>query len=269
MSEQRGQWGVPQWQPQESQQQPRQPWQPQQSQPQQLQQPQPRQPGYAADPASAASGAYEPPAAHGVYGAYAGAPYVDGAGPRQTNGAALAGAILSVLPPLGLVLSAVGLSRAKALGGAGKTAAGLGIVLSLVFAGGYGVGVYELARSASVDPACASVSAMESELSNDESALSTVESSGGDGDTQRALSSVVAELQTLDGELGGDAERAIHADVQVRIQAVDGELGKMIADLKAVQGGDDSALSGLNGIVGKLQADGAAMNQVCGLETAG
>ena len=274
MSDQRGQWGVPQRQPQESQQQPRQPWQPQQSQsqPQQLQQPQPRQSEYAADPASGAYGeyaAYEPPAVHGVYGAYAGAPYVDGAGPRQTNGAALAGAILSVLPPLGLVLSAVGLSRAKVLGGAGKTAAGLGIVLSLVFAGGYGVGVYELARSASVDPACASVSAMESELSNDESALSTVESSGGDGDTQRALSSVVSELQTLDGELGGDAERATHADVQVRIQAVDGELGKMIADLKAVQGGDDSALSGLNGIVGKLQADGAAMNQVCGLETAG
>lgn len=213
---------------------------------------------------------YEAPQAHGGYGAYAGAPYVDGVGPRQTNGAALAGAILSVLPPLGLVLSAVGLSRAKVLGGAGRTAAGVGIVLSLVFAGGYGVGVYELARSASVDPACASVSAMESELSNDESALSTVESSGGDGDAAgSALSAVVSELQTLDGELGGDAERATQADVQARIKAVKGDLGKMIVDLKAVEGGDDSALSGLNAVVGKLQTDGAAMNKVCGLAAAG
>ena len=181
------------------------------------------------------------------------------------NGAALAGAILSVLPPLGLVLSAVGLSRAKALGGAGRTAAGVGIALSLVFAGGYGVGIYELASSADVDPACASVSATEAQLRTDESALTTVESSGGDGDAQAALGTVVAELQPLKLELSEDAARATQANVRSRIQAVESDLGKMIVDLKAVQGGDDSALSALDGAASQLQTDSAAMNSVCGL----
>jgi len=239
VSDQRGQWGVPQ-QPQQQSQQP-----PQQQQ----------WPGYAADPYG------------GAYGAYAGAPYGDGGvGPRPTNGAALAGAILSVLPPLGLVLSAVGLSRAKALGGAGKTAASVGLVLSLVFAGGYGVGIYELANSAAADPACASVLATESRLSTDESALTSVESSGGGGsDAQSALGTEISELQTLKPELGEDAARATQADVRARIQAVEGDLGKMIVDLKAVEGGDDSALSALEGVAGQLQTDGAAMNSACGL----
>ena len=247
MSDQRGQWGVPQRQPQQQppSQQPHQQW-----------------PGYAAEPYGGAYGEY------GVHGAYAGAPYGGGgAGPRPTNGAALAGAILSVLPPLGLVLSALGLSRAHALGGAGRTAAGVGIALSLVFAGGYGFGIYELAGSADTDPACASVSATEAQLSTDESALTTVESSGGagDGGAQSALGTVISELQTLKPELGEDAARATQADVRARILAVEGDLGRMIVDLEAVQSGDDSALSALDGAAGQLQTDSAAMNSACGL----
>jgi hypothetical protein len=241
VSDQRGQWGAPGRQPQ------RQPPSHQQW------------PGYAADPYGGAYGEY------GVHGAYAGAPYGGGAGPRSTNGAALAGAILSVLPPLGIVLSAVGLSRAKALGGAGRTAASIGIALSLVFAGGYGFGIYELASSADADPACASVSATEAQLSTDESALATVESSGGDSDAQAALGTVVAELQPLKLQLSEDAMRATQANVRSRIQAVESDLGKMIVDLKAVQGGDDSALSALDGAASQLQTDSAAMNSVCGL----
>lgn len=245
MSDQRGQWGAPRRQPRQ---------QPPSQQPHQ------QRPGYAADPYGGAYGEY------GVDGAYAGAPYGGGgAGSRPTNGAALAGAILSVLPPLGLVLSAVGLSRANALGGAGRTAASVGIALSLVFAGGYGFGIYELAGSADVDPACASVSATEARLSTDESALTTVESSGGDGDAESALGTVIAELQPLKLELGADAARATQTDVRARILAVEGDLGRMIVDLKAVQGGDDSALSALDGAAGQLQTDSAAMNSVCGL----
>ena len=218
-------------------------------------------------------------------GAYAGAPYGE-AGPRRTNGAALAGAILSVLPPLGLVISAVGLSRAKALGGAGRTAGGVGIVLSLVFAVGYGVGIYEVESATRVDPACASVLATESTLSSDESALTTLGLSGGDGgdgsgggsggssgsdggsgsaeDAQGVLGTMASELQTLRSELAADAARAAQADIRARVQAVDDDLGRMIVDVKAVEGGDEAALSGLEGAARQLQADGGAMDDACG-----
>ena len=196
-------------------------------------------------------------------GAYAGAPYGE-AGPRRTNGAALAGAILSVLPPIGLVLSAVGLSRARSLGGAGRTAGGVGIVLSLVFAAGYGVGLYEAESSARVDPTCTAVLATEGRLSSEESALTAVELDGSATDARSALGTMASELQALRSELAEDAARAARADVRARIQAVDGDLGAMIVDVKAVEGGDDSALSGLEGVARRLQVDGGAMDGVCG-----
>jgi hypothetical protein len=229
------QWGVSQSQPRS------------QSQPQ----PQPQQPGHVAS------------TPYG--GAYAGAPYNAAEARTTTNGAALAGAILSVLPPLGFVLSIVGLSRAKALGGAGRTAAGVGIVLSLVFAGGYGIGIFEFASSATVDPACTSVLATESRLSAAESALTTVGSNGGGGDTQSELGTMASQLQTLESSLAEDAARAAQADVRARIQVVDGDLDRMIVDVKAIEGGDDSALSGLQGVARQLQTDGEAMDDVCGV----
>ena len=223
--------------------------------------PEPERPGHVADPYGGGGG--------GKAGAYAGAPYY-GAGPRRTNGTALAGAILSVLPPLGLALSVAGLSRAKALEGAGRTAASFGIVLSLVFAGGYGVGIYEMSSSANVDPACASVLATESALGSDESALTTFASAGGEVDARSELGTMASELQTLESQLSGDAARAKQADVRARILAVDGDLRKMIVDVKTLEGewdgegGDDSALSALEGTARQLEADGAAMDSACG-----
>ena len=213
-------------------------------------------------------GAPQPPkagqAAEPYGAAYAGAPYGGGAGAgRTTNGTALAGAILSVVPLLGLVLSVGGLRKAGTLGGAGKTAAIVGIVLSLLFAGGYGYGIYELASSADVDPACSSMLATESSLSGDESGLAAVDSASGSGG-QAALATMVAELRTLKAELDRDVVRATHADVRARIQAVDDDLGQMIADAKAVEGGNDAAVSGLETAAGRLQVDGEAVDSLCG-----
>lgn len=212
--------------------------------------PQPPKAGYVAEPFGAA---------------YAGAPY-GGTGLWRTNGIALVGAILSVLPPIGLVLSVIGLGKARTLGGAGHTTAIVGIVLSLVFAGGYGFGFYELAGSTGANPACSSMLAAESSLSVDESGLTAGDStSGGGGGSGRAvLSTTVAQLRVLKVELDRDVVRATHADVRGRIRAVDVDLGQMIADAEAVQSGDDAALSGLETAAGRLQADAAAVDRLCG-----
>ena len=197
--------------------------------------------------------------------AYAGAPY-GGTGLWRTNGIALVGAILSVLPPIGLVLSVIGLGKARTLGGAGHTTAIVGIVLSLVFAGGYGFGFYELASSTGVDPACSSMLAAESSLSVDESGLTAGDSTSGSGGSsgRAVLSTTVAQLRVLKVELDRDVVRATHADVRGRIRAVDVDLGQMIADAEAVQSGDDAALSGLETAAGRLQADAAAVDRLCG-----
>jgi len=212
--------------------------------------PQPPKAGYVAEPFGAA---------------YAGAPY-GGTGPWRTNGIALAGAILSVLPPVGLVLSVIGLGKARTLGGAGHTTAIVGIVLSLVFAGGYGFGIYELAGSAGVDPACSSMLAAESSLSADESGLTATagDSTSGESSGRAVLATTVAQLRVLKSELDRDVARATHADVRGRIQAVDVDLGQMIADAKAVQSGDDAALSGLETVAGRLQVDAEAVDRLCG-----
>src|SRR5579859_6774744 len=53
----------------------------------------------------------------------------------RRNPLALAGAVLSVAPLVGLVLSVVGFVRSRTRGGVGRTAALLGILLSLLFSG--------------------------------------------------------------------------------------------------------------------------------------
>jgi hypothetical protein len=197
------------------------------------------------------------------YGAaYAGAPCGE-AGPWRTNGAALAGAILSVLPPLGLALSIIGLVKAGRLGGAGKTAATVGIVLSVVFAGGYGFGAYELVKSVGVDPACSSVSATEGSLNADGSPLAVAASASGGGG-RAALGALVSELQTLKSELDRDVTKATHVDVRAKIQAADGDLAQMIAGAKAVENGDGAAAAGLETAAARLQVDEDAVDVVCG-----
>jgi len=203
-------------------------------------------------------------------GAYAGAPY-GGAAPKQTNGLALAGAILSVLPLLGLIFSIIGLSRAKVLGGAGRTAATVGIVLSLLFAAGWGTAVYfaatKLVNSTAADPACISAesaaTSMESKLDADESVLSDAESSDSSSKVQAALDTMVSDMESIKGELDGDVAKATHATVKAKLQAFDTDLGKMITDLKSVENGDESAADDLDTVASRLSTDGDAVDSLC------
>jgi hypothetical protein len=233
--------------------------------------------GYAAQAASQQTGYAVDP----YFGAYAGAPYGEAAA-KRTNRMAVAGVILSILPLIGLVLSIIGLSKANVLGGAGRTAATIGIALSLVFAGAYGLGIYKLVNSTTADPACVSAEAaelvMDRKVSADEAALSTAEAqveaaeSVGDGDgvgdggdgVQVALRAMATDLRTSEADLGKAAVETTNAGVRAGIQAVRDDLGKLSAEVEEVRGGNDSAMSNLEAVARQLQLDGDAVDRTCG-----
>ena len=218
-----------------------------------------------------------PEESQGTYGgAYAGAPY-GGSAPEQTNGLALAGAALSVIPLVGLVFSIVGLARAKALGGVGKTVATVGLVMSILFAAGWGVVGYvaatEVVNSTAVDPACVAAESaavsMERALATDESALADAEASDDAGTVKVAVGRMVSDMETIKAELDEDVARAAHASVRAKLQALDADLGRMIADLRAAGNGDVSATDDLESLVGKSGADGQTIDGLCGNLTNG
>ena len=215
------------------------------------------QPGYGADPYA---------------GAYAGAPY-GGAAPKKTNGFALAGAIICFAQLFGLIFSIIGLVKAKSLGGAGKTAATVGIVLSILFAGGYGFAAVKLASSTALDPACisseAAATSMQSKLTADETALTTAENANDTAGIKTALDTMVSDLQTVKGELDTDLTKATHADVKTKLQALDTDLGKLLSDVPAVESGNSSAATDLATVANRLTPDGDAVDSLCGNATNG
>ena len=75
-------------------------------------------------------------------------------GPQGSNRVAVAGAVASIIPPIGLCLSIAGLVRSKTAG-AGRTTAAVGLVLSLVFGVGYGFAISHAGGAGGSDPACA------------------------------------------------------------------------------------------------------------------
>ena len=199
-----------------------------------------------------------------------GAPYGDA---QQSNRVALSGAVTSWIPVVGLVLSIIGLAKAKALDGAGKTAATVGIVISILATGLAGFGIYRLANSTAADPACiasgSAATSMESKLNADEAALSSAESSNDISSVKAALNTMISDMQTIKTQLDADVSKATHADVKAKLQAVDTDLGRVIADLQAAENGSSSATNDLEVVVSRLSTERDAVDSLCGNATNG
>ena len=273
-----GGWPQPQPQPQESggwpqQPQPGESWQ---------QQPQQQQGGFPQPEAYPGSGEYpqqpqqpqQPFAGPADYPA-AGIPYPGGPGyppgfpggppPKQSNGFALAGAILCFLPILGLIFSIIGLVRSKALAGAGRTAATVGIVLSVLFAGGYSFAIYKISNSTAADPACISaesqVNAMESKLTADESQMKADQNTSAEaGDFTNAAN----DLQTIKTSIDGDIGKATHANVKAALQTFDNDLGEMITDFNEIAAGNSAGVTDLDSRISQMSTDGDNLDNLCG-----
>jgi hypothetical protein len=252
------------------------------------QQPVPPQPGqpYAGQPgAYPDSGAYPAPGAYppAEGGGYAGAPGYPGAVPgpygyqsvpaKPTNGIALAGAITSFVPVVGLVLSIIGAVRSRALGGAGKTAGTVGIVLSLLFTGGWGFLGYKLGNSTLADPGCISAEAharaLDSTLSSDEA---TLKADSGSGDTDQVHSDwqkLISDMSSGQADLEADAAKARHASVRDAIEKLNTDISTFVSEGQQYLAGDDSAPDSMVQTAEAMETDGDAVDSICGDATNG
>jgi hypothetical protein len=185
--------------------------------------------------------------------------------PKQSNGFALAGAILCFLPIFGLIFSIIGLVRAKALGGAGRTAATVGIVLSVLFAGGYSFAIYKIGNSTAADPACISaenqVNAMQSKLSADEAQMKADQNTSAEASD---FTDAANDLQTVKTSIDGDIGQATHANVKAALQTFDGDLGEMITDFNEIASGNSAGVTDLESRMNQMTTDGDNVDNLCG-----
>jgi len=185
---------------------------------------------------------------------------------KRLNKAANAGLVLALLFwPLGLVFSAIGLARAKALSGAGRTVAIIGLALSVVFCG---VTVAVLSLSGKNPGACASATASSAvfmaALATDEQKLTTDEADELVPWTlpRADLQAFTADLQSAKNGMDRAVSEETDPTDQGSIQTVDDMLGSLINEIPTVQDND-----GLMQLLGK--ADGSlplyvtSMNQYC------
>jgi hypothetical protein len=225
------------------------------------------------------------PDAEGVQGVtdvvYAGRPF-DATPAVRSNPAAIAGAALSMVPVVGVILSVLGLLRTQTLGGAGRTVATVGLALSVAFTAGEAFAAYEIADStASADPACvatrADVDALQIRLSTDVATLAnggaqvpataaTTTAAATTGDATSAASAataLVTDLRSVKSALEHNIGRATHANVRIGLQAFDADLGTLISSVRQVESGDQAAIALIQVTVAKLRADGQSIDVVC------
>ncbi len=184
---------------------------------------------------------------------------------NQKNGFAIAGFVLSITAILGLIFSALGLSRAGKVGGKGKGLAVAGLVLSILFGIGWGVIIAKAANSTALDPGCTSAESsfrsMLGQLQADESKLNT--DSGDATALQADLTAFTADMQTIKSSLDSSLAKAQHQSVKDKIQTMDNDLGTVLTGLTALQKGDTSQLNTFEAAAGRLEADGNAVDDVC------
>ena len=169
-----------------------------------------------------------------------------GRSPDQGNRVALVGAVLSVLPPLGLVLSAIGYARSRSRNGAGRIAALVGIVLAIVFGG---IEAYVGSTAPLLDSGCLDANSAAGRLRAIQSAP------GGN------LGVLATELDSIHTTLASAAAKADSAQVRTKIELVASDVEALSVDVTTAKtNGDMSQL--VNDEV-KLQLDGSAADSYC------
>lgn len=187
--------------------------------------------------------------------------------PPRGNGAARAGAVACFVPLLGLVLSIVGLSKAKALG-VGRGVAQLGIALSLVFSVAWcAAGYYAYTTlGSSNDPGCVNAKAdyqrYSAQMEQDAAAMTK----GGVGSLAftAAVKTYQADLAALIAEFDADSARAADGSVKAAIQAVGGDLTQLDTSLGDLATGNYAGASNVMQINDRLITDYQHLESVCG-----
>lgn len=186
---------------------------------------------------------------------------------QQKNGFAVAGFVLSITGILGIIFSALGLSRASKAGGKGRQLAIAGLVLSILFSVGWGFVGYKVSNSTALDPGCTaaenSFRSMLSTIETDENKLTT-DASGSDSSAMQAdLGKFTTDVQNIKSALDSALTQAKHQSVKDKIQAMDDDINTVLTGLQSIQSGDTSQLSDFEAAAGRLGPDGTALDDIC------
>ena len=187
---------------------------------------------------------------------------------KRDNGVAVVGFTLAVIvPPLGLIVSIIGLTKSKALGGAGKTLSVAGIVVSLLVGAGIGT-LVAIAGPAAPDPGCITAQVTSQDrntISADEAAMSR---------DQNSPLAVRADVRHFVVYLRSLETRFTTAEAQARNQSVKAALSTLASDLKTVTSGvqgmlNDDAMQAIHAYIqaliagDELESDGNALQSAC------
>jgi hypothetical protein len=165
---------------------------------------------------------------------------------RRRNPLAMVGAVLSFIPLVGLVLSAVGFVRSRTRGGVGRTVALVGLALSVIFGGAE---TYVGTTAPLFDAGCV-------DATSSVSRLQAIQASPGGNATVLAN-----EMNSIHADLATAAGQAETAQVRTRLLSVADDVKMIGGDLTAMQQSGDT--SRLLGDESKLQTDGAAAQSYC------
>lgn len=190
-----------------------------------------------------------------------------GRGHRQHNAAAITGAITSFVPGVGLVLSLIGLAKAKLIG-AGRGIALVGIALSLLFTAAWGVAgysEYKLVNSTATDPGCVSADSdyahYQSVLQQDAAAMA--KSAVGTDGFKGAVQQYRVDLGALISAFNADVAKAGATNLKSVIQGVTTDLTQLDNELGNVAAGNYASASNLMDENGTVLTDFQHMEDVC------
>lgn len=186
--------------------------------------------------------------------------------PKRGNGFAVAGIILAIFAPLlGLIFSIIGLTKAKARAGAGRTLSIVGIVVSVIVMAGGVAAVVVLAKSTAADPGCVSAESAARQMSNtlnaDGTAMTRDQNNGPALRTD--LQHFLNDMRALQARFTAAEAQAQHQSVKTQIAAVTGDMSTFISSLQAVGQGDTSQVTQMETAGNKLQNDGNALDSTC------
>lgn len=186
---------------------------------------------------------------------------------HRHNSAAITGAFTSFVPGVGLVLSLIGLVKARPIG-AGRRTALVGIALSLLFTAAWGVAgysEYKLVNSTATDPGCISADSdfahYQSVLQQDAAAMakSAVGTSGFIGAVQQYR----GDLGALISAFNADVAKSGATNLKSVIQGVTTDMTQLDNELGNVAVGNYASASNLMDENSTLLTDFQHMEDVC------
>jgi hypothetical protein len=185
--------------------------------------------------------------------------------PPRKNGFAVAGFILCFTVLLGIIFSILGLVRSGRVGGKGRGLAIAGLVLSVLFAGGFTALGIAAAKSPALDPGCTSVEsslkALEPRLTADGTQLNG--NSTDPAVVRSELAAFTADVRDLKSTVDSSLAKAKHQSVKDRLQAVDADLAAVLTGLSAVEQGDNTTVDQLDAAANRIESDGNSLDDLC------